>query len=87
MKTVLIHSGGMDSTVLLYYLLSEGNTVKALSIDYGQRHRKELEFAAILTSQLGIEHKIADLRSVTELLAGSSLTSSDIEVPEGHYAE
>ena len=87
MKTVLIHSGGMDSTVLLYYLLSEGNTVKALSIDYGQRHRKELEFAAILTSQLGVEHKIADLRSVTELLAGSSLTSSDIEVPEGHYAE
>jgi len=87
MKTILIHSGGMDSTVLLYHLLAEGHTVKALSIDYGQRHRKELEFAAELTAQLGVEHKIADLRSVTELLAGSSLTSADIEVPEGHYAE
>ena len=87
MKTILIHSGGMDSTVLLYHLLAEGHTVKALSIDYGQRHRKELEFAAELTSQLGVEHKIADLRSVTDLLAGSSLTSADIEVPEGHYAE
>ena len=87
MKTVLIHSGGMDSTVLLYHLLKEGNTVKALSIDYGQRHRKELEYAAELTKELRVEHKIADLRSVTDLLAGSSLTSADIEVPEGHYAE
>ena len=87
MKTILIHSGGMDSTVLLYHLIQEGNTVKALSINYGQRHCKELDFAAELTAQLGVEHKIADLRSVTTLLACSSLTSSDIEVPEGHYAE
>ena len=86
-KTVTIHSGGMDSTVLLYQLLNAGDDVLALSIDYGQRHKKELEFARSLCKDLGVEHRIADLTSLTPLLAGSSLTSPEIEVPEGHYAE
>ena len=41
MKTVLIYSGGLDSTVLLYHLLREGRETLALSVDYGQRHRRE----------------------------------------------
>lgn len=86
-KTVIIHSGGMDSTVLLYQLLNAGDDVLALSIDYGQRHKKELECASSLCKDLGVEHRIADLTSLTPLLAGSSLTSPEIEVPEGHYAE
>lgn len=86
-KTVIIHSGGMDSTVLLYQLLNAGDDVLALSIDYGQRHKKELECARSLCKDLGVEHRIADLTSLTPLLAGSSLTSPQIEVPEGHYAE
>lgn len=86
MKTILIHSGGMDSTVLLYQLLAEGHTIKSLSIDYGQRHRKELEAAAYLASVCGVEHQTADIRAAAHLLSGSSLTSPDIEVPEGHYA-
>jgi len=45
MKTVLIYSGGLDSTVLLYDLLAGGDTVLALSVDYGQRHRVEIEHA------------------------------------------
>jgi len=87
MKTVLIHSGGMDSTVLLYHLLDKGNEVRALSVDYGQRHKKELQLAKYLCGKLGVEHRIADLTELTSLLAGSSLTSEDIDVPEGHYAE
>ena len=86
MKTILIHSGGMDSTVLLYHLLDGGHTVKALTIDYGQRHRKEIEGAREITGELGVEHRVADLTSVTGLLGGNSLTSVDIDVPEGHYA-
>lgn len=77
----------MDSTVLLYQLLNAGDDVLALSIDYGQRHKKELECARSLCKDLGVEHRIADLTSLTPLLAGSSLTSPEIEVPEGHYAE
>mgnify|MGYP006077320679 CR=1 FL=1 len=87
MKTILVHSGGMDSTVLLYHLLDAGVEVKALSIDYGQRHKKELVLAKSVCEKLGVEHRIADLTALTPLLAGSSLTSDDIEVPDGHYAE
>ena len=42
MKSLVVHSGGMDSTVLLYQLLQAGDEVKALSINYGQRHSREL---------------------------------------------
>lgn len=87
MKTILIYSGGMDSTVLLYQLLNEGNEVKALSVDYGQRHKKEIDAARAIADRLGVEHRVADLTGITSMLGGSSLTSSDIDVPEGHYAE
>ena len=86
-KVVAIYSGGMDSTVLLYHLHSQGYDVKALSVDYGQRHRKELDSARTICRMLGITHEVADLRGITHLLKGSSLTDSEIDVPEGHYAE
>ena len=85
--TVLIHSGGMDSTTLLYDLLDKDHRVRTLSINYGQRHRKELEAAAAISKQLGVEHFEADITAITPLLAGSSQTSEDVAVPEGHYAE
>ncbi|MGE4550778.1 MAG: 7-cyano-7-deazaguanine synthase QueC [Opitutales bacterium] len=87
MKSIVLHSGGMDSTVLLYQLVAQGDEVKALSIDYGQGHAKEIESARALAESLGVEHRVADLRSLAELLGGSALTSSELEVPEGHYEE
>jgi 7-cyano-7-deazaguanine synthase len=87
MKSIVVHSGGMDSTVLLYKLAAEGDDLKTLSINYGQRHAKEIDYARSLSAGLGVEHRVADLRSLSELLGGSALTSSEIEVPEGHYAE
>ena len=87
MKTVLIYSGGLDSTVLLYDLLAGGDTVLALSVDYGQRHRSEVEHARRIAESLGVEWQLADLSGIAHLLAGSSLTSSEIAVPHGHYAE
>jgi len=86
MKTVLIYSGGLDSTVLLAKLHGEGREVKALSINYGQRHRRELEHAKKICALLNIEHQIADLSALKPLLAGSSQTSDEIAVPHGHYA-
>jgi 7-cyano-7-deazaguanine synthase len=85
MKTVLIYSGGLDSTVLLYHLRSQGAPACCLGIDYGQRHRRELEAAAAICRDLEIEYRIADLSAIRPLLAGSALTD-DIDVPEGHYA-
>jgi len=59
----------------------------ALSVDYGQRHRKELDSASAICRITGISHEVADLRGITHLLKGSSLTDSKIDVPDGHYAE
>jgi len=86
-KTVLIYSGGLDSTVLLYDLLKSGHEVKALSVNYGQRHKKELKYAKNLCKQLNVEHHEADISAINSLLAGSSLTSPDVQVPEGHYED
>lgn len=87
MKTVLVYSGGLDSTVLLYHLHSAGDTVSTLSIHYGQRHAKELECARRITSDLGIEHREVDLTTINQLLGGSSLTDKDLSIPHGHYEE
>lgn len=91
---VVIYSGGMDSFTLLHSVIRnvrefefEGGEVYALSFDYGQRHSKELEMAREETTRLGIIHQVIDLRSVLPLLQGSALTTPDIAVPEGHYAE
>lgn len=86
MNVIAVYSGGLDSTVLLYHLLDRGNDVAALSVDYGQRHRRELDHARAVACQLGIEHETADLRGITHLLGGSSQTDSAIDVPHGHYA-
>ncbi len=87
-KLVVILSGGMDSATLLYHLADAGHEIKTLSINYGQRHVRELESAAALSTRLVVEHQIADLRSINPLLGtGNSLSGTDIEVPEGHYEE
>lgn len=85
MKTVAIFSGGLDSTVLLRQLKAEGNEVLALSIDYGQRHRRELEHARRIAAAEEVEWQLADLSAIRPLLAGSSQTSDDVPVPHGHY--
>lgn len=86
MKSIIILSGGLDSTTLLYKLLSEGKEVFAISFDYGQRHKKELLMANATCEKLGVSHKIVDLTCITDLISNSALTS-DIDVPEGHYAD
>jgi len=84
MKTVLILSGGLDSTTLLYRLLREGKEVLAISFDYGQKHRIELEMAKKTCEKLNVSHKIIEVPFLKEISKTSALTS-DIEVPEGHY--
>ncbi len=87
MKTVLCFSGGLDSTVLLWWLKEQGHTVRCLSVNYGQRHKKELGVAANLCKIAGVEHYVADISNLLPLFAGSSQTSQEIAVPDGHYAE
>ncbi|MGV2873890.1 7-cyano-7-deazaguanine synthase QueC [Colwellia sp. E150_009] len=84
-KVVVIYSGGMDSFTVLNRAIKDGKEVFALSFDYGQRHVKELQCASKVCKSLNIKHKVIDISSINQLLAGSSLTD-DIDIPEGHYA-
>jgi len=84
MKSIIILSGGMDSSTLLYFMKKTKYQVKALSFDYNQRHKIELQYASKFCKELKVEHKIIDLKNITPLICNSSLTSS-IKVPEGHY--
>jgi 7-cyano-7-deazaguanine synthase len=85
-KAVVVLSGGMDSTTLLYDVLSQGYAVSCISFDYGQKHKKELALAKQTTTKLGLEHIVVDL-SVLNQVAPSALTRPDWQVPEGHYAD
>jgi 7-cyano-7-deazaguanine synthase len=84
---VIILSGGMDSVTLLHFLVKHrGCRMSAISFDYGQRHAKEIAFAAHHCKELGVEHHIVALPFVG-LLFSSALLKGGGEVPEGHYQE
>ena len=84
-------SGGMDSSTLLLRALSEYDSVTALSFDYGQKHRVELERAQSLIDYLAskgfnITYKQIKLDGLVDLL-NSALVQGGDDVPEGHYEQ
>lgn len=101
-QAVISLSGGMDSSSLLLRLLREGYQVTALSFDYGQKHKVELEKATELVGYLNsnecivgksdrlkyneITHQIIKLDGLSQLL-NSTLVEGGSEVPEGHYED
>ncbi|MGY3569681.1 7-cyano-7-deazaguanine synthase QueC [Vibrio paucivorans] len=79
-KAVVVFSGGQDSTTCLVKALKEFDEVHAITFDYGQRHRLEIEVAESLAKELGVAaHKVMDVTLLNEL-AISSLTRDDIPV-------
>lgn len=79
-KAVILYSAGLDSTTCLAIAQDQGFTPYAISFDYGQRHRHELDLARVNAKRLGaVEHLVVafDLRQV----GGSALTS-DAAVPK-----
>ena len=84
MKAVCLLSGGLDSSTTLALAKRDGYSCLALSFDYGQRHKIELEAARRVAKALGVERHVVvpiDLR----VFGGSALTS-DIDVPKGRSA-
>lgn len=70
-RVVVCLSGGIDSTVLLYDLRNRGHEVIGFGVDYGQRHRRELEAAKAICADLGIRYVTAN---VSAPFLGSELT-------------
>ncbi len=85
-KTVVVLSGGLDSSVLAAALKHEGRELKAISVNYGQRHNRELVAARDVCDYLAIEHRICDLSDLRQFMSGSSQTDARVAVPHGHYA-
>lgn len=97
-QAVLSLSGGMDSSTLLLHLLANDYEITALSFDYGQKHRIELERAQSLVeyinetlfvnqmADLMVTHQIIKLDGLSKLL-NSALVEGGKDVPEGHYEQ
>lgn len=84
-KTLVVCSGGLDSVTLAYHVAAQQQLLGLLTFDYGQRHKKEIEFAALAAKRLNVGHQVVDISPIGKLLS-SSLTDETIDVPEGHYA-
>ena len=87
MKALVLFSGGLDSTVLATQMKRDAGETRLLSIDYGQRHAKELEHSQRVAMHLELPHEILKLPQLGAILGGSSLTDKSLALPEGHYAE
>lgn len=80
-KAVVAFSGGQDSTTCLFWAMREFDEVMAVTFDYGQRHRLELQCARAICQEQGIEHHLLDM-SLLSQLAPSALTRDDMEVKD-----
>jgi 7-cyano-7-deazaguanine synthase len=85
-RTIVICSGGLDSVTLAHKVAEEHSLAGLISFDYGQRHKRELEFAVRCAGRLGVSHSVIDISSIGAFLSGSALTDT-VDVPDGHYAE
>ncbi len=81
LEAVVVFSGGQDSTTVLFAAIAQhgADKVAALSFDYGQRHRTELDAAREIAKLAGVEHRVLDL-SVLNACAISAQTRVEIEV-------
>lgn len=82
-RAVAVVSGGMDSVTLAYLLDSDGYELNLISVDYGQRHKKELSYAKRCAERLGAALNIVYMAEIGRLLSGSALTD-DVDVSHAH---
>ncbi|MBM7095200.1 7-cyano-7-deazaguanine synthase QueC [Bacillus sp. H-16] len=81
-KAIVVFSGGQDSTTCLLWALKNFDDVAALSFDYGQRHKKELDYAKQIADELDVPHHVMDVSMLGRITA-NALTRDDIEIEEG----
>ena len=82
-SALVVYSGGLDSYTLLNKALQNFKKVEAITFDYGQKHKKEIDYAKNNCLELGIAHKVIKL-DIADLLSNSALVG-DSKIPEGNY--
>lgn len=85
-KAIVVFSGGQDSTTCLFWSMQQFKEVEAVTFNYNQRHKAEIECAKNISQELGIKHHILDM-SLLNQLAPNALTRDDIKVADGKEGE
>ena len=80
-KTLVLLSGGQDSTTCLYWALRNSKDVYAIGFDYGQKHLKEIECARKICKDVGVHYELIDIKG---LLGNSALTNHDLDINSSH---
>src|SRR3546814_14537719 len=70
-KAVVLCSGGVDSVTLAWKVAAAGALDRLVSFDYGQRHSKEIERAALVAERLGVRHDVVNIRELARFLTSS----------------
>ena len=89
MRALVLFSGGLDSTTALAMAIDKygKDNVVALSISYGQKHKKEIEASNKIAKYYGVEHIYLDLAKIFEYSNCSLLEKNNMDIPNGEYSE
>lgn len=80
-KAVVVFSGGQDSTTCLFWALKNFKEVEAVTFNYNQRHKLEIEVAEKIAKDLNVKHTVLDM-SLLNQLAPNALTRDDIPIEQ-----
>lgn len=78
-KAVIVFSGGQDSTTCLFWAMKQFKEVEAVTFDYGQRHKLEIQCAQEIANELGIKLTVLDM-SLLGQLTQNALTRNDLPI-------
>lgn len=85
-KALVVFSGGQDSTTCLFWAKQEFDEIEAISFDYGQKHRLELEVAASIAQKADVPMHVFKLDLLSQL-TNNALTSPNVEVEKDKPAD